>query len=297
MRLLLSFILLFPALSPVGLAAEPVTLFVSIPPIKTFVEKIGGEHVKVHSMVPATHSPATYNPSPKQIAMLSQARLYVRVGVPFEDSWMKRIYAAAPNMRIIDARSNIQLQEMAAHDHGPTEHGHNEHEHHDHTAHQEDALDPHIWTSPIIVKQILVNITKALSRESPAHKATFEQNRQDYSARLDALDGFIRSKTATMQHPEFMVFHPAWGYFARQYGLEQIVIEKEGKQPGPRGLAKLIEQAREHNIKTVFIQPQFSRLSAQQIAKAIGGKVIAVDPLSADYINSMRTMALALSGQ
>jgi zinc transport system substrate-binding protein len=286
-RLLLFLLMLL----PVPVVAEALRVFVSVPPQKTFVEKVGGEHVEVHAMVPPGHNPGTYDPSPQQVAALARTHLYLRVGVPFESAWMERIRSANPDMRVVDGRQGMDLRVLERHHHGDAhghDHGDDPHGHH-------RAPDPHVWTSPPRVKQMARTIRDALAGLDPAHAADFERNYEVFAAELDALDRDIRARLAGLPNRRFMVFHPAWGYFADTYGLTQVPIEHEGKQPGARALAELIEMARADDIRVVFVQPQFDRRNAEQIARAIGGRVVAIDPLAADYTDNLRQAAAAIA--
>jgi zinc transport system substrate-binding protein len=270
-------------------SAEPLRVFVSVLPEKTFVEKVGGEHVQVQAMVRPGHSPATYEPTPQQVAALAKTALYVRIGLPFENAWMARIRSANPSMRVLDARAGIDLRPMEAHEHEQDAPETNE-------AHSAAAgLDPHVWTSPPLVKRMAQNIRDCLAELDPAHGDAFARNYEAFAAELDALDGEIRSLLQGAHGGRFMVFHPAWGYFAETYGLTQVPIEKEGKEPGARALAALIEQARREQVKVIFVQPQFSRRSAEQVARAIGGQVVAIDPLAPDYADNLRQAARSIA--
>ncbi len=279
-KLLLSLLLLVPTLALAG----PLQIFVSVPPQNRFVEKIGGGHVEVRAMVRPGHDPHTYDPTPQQIAALARTDLYVRTGVPFENAWMERIRAANPKMRILDARSGIELRPLAHYDHGSGEHEHDEHP-------QEAALDPHIWTSPPLVKRMAANIRDALTALDPANGAEFSRNYHAFAAEMDALDWELKAQLAAVSNRKFMVFHPAWGYFADTYGLTQVAIEHEGKEPGALSLTALIEQSRREGVKVIFVQPQFSGQSAETLARAIGGRVVAIDPLAPDYADNMRRVA------
>ncbi len=274
------FVLLLALLLPPTLSAEPLRVFVSVLPMQAFVEKIGDGHVQVRAMVRPGYSPATYDPTPQQIAALAEADLYVRVGVPFERAWMARIRAANAAMRVVDARHGIDLRTLEAHEHGDPAAGRDGHE-----------ADPHVWTSPPLVKQMGASIRDELARLDPAHAAEFAANYSVFAAEMDALDRDVRAVLTPVQHRRFLVFHPAWGYFADTYDLVQVPIEREGKQPGARALAALIGQARSEGIRVVFVQPQFDKRQAGQVAQAIGGRVVAVDPLAADYGENLRRAA------
>ncbi|AFL74453.1 metal ABC transporter solute-binding protein, Zn/Mn family [Thiocystis violascens] len=293
---------------PLAQGSEPLRVFVSVLPQQTFVERIGGSHVVVESMVKPGFSPHTYEPTPSQIARLAGADLYVSIGVPFEDAWAERIRATNPRMRMLDAREGIPPRAMEAHDHdeGDAEdqgHAHEETEtrRHDHetvrstSAHADSEQDPHIWTSPILVKRMAVNLQQALADLDPTHASEYQENLAAFTADLDALDRDIRAELAGLTHRRFMVFHPAWGYFAEAYELEQIPIEKAGKEPGPRSLAALIDQARLASVRVIFVQPQFPLKSAEQVAKAIAGRVEVIDPLSPEYFENLRRVARVIA--
>ena len=274
--------------------AEPLEVFVSVAPLKTFVEQIGGDHGAVRTMVQAGYSPATYDPSPQQIAALSNASVYVRTGVPFELAWMARIRAANPDMRILDARVGIDLLSLPRHSHGVNVHDRTaqDREHaHGAEVHAEDAHDPHVWTSPPLVKHMAGNIHDLLAELDPAHAPEFARNRDAFLEVLDELDRTIRERLEPLSNRRFMVFHPAWSYFAATYGLTQVPIEGEGKEPGARTLATLIEQARREAIRVVFVQPQFDERLAAQVARAIDGRILVADPLAGDYVDNLRRVA------
>lgn len=277
-------ILLYVAILLPGLSnAGPASVFVSVLPLQTFVEKVGGPHVTVQTMVQPGYSPATYDPTPKQIAALAQARIYFAVGVPFENSWLGRIRSANPEMEVVDTRSGIPPRPAAL--------GHDDDDGHHHA-----SMDPHTWTSPILAKQMARNIRDTLIRYDPVHRHDYARNFETFAAELDELDAEVRAMLEDMPARRFMVFHPAWGYFADAYGLHEIAIEHEGKEPGARTLTALIEQARRENVKVIFVQPQFGQQAARQVAHEIGGRVAVIDPLAADYADNLRRVARLLAG-
>ena len=262
--------------------SDRIKVFVSILPQVSFAERVGGECVDVSVMVGPGQSPATYEPRPKQMAELNKARLYFRVGVPFEDVWMERISKANPNMKVIDTRRGIELLSMNA------RHRHEDEAHHHHGT---GIKDPHIWLSPRLVKIQAQNMCTALIAEDFAHRSYYESNLTAFQADLDELDSEISKILKPIETRKFMVFHPALGYFARDYALEEIPIQRQGKEPSAKILADLIEQAKEEGIKVVFVQQQFGHASAEMIVRAIGGKVVYIDPLAKDYLENMRKIA------
>ena len=279
-------LLLALSLMPVCGFTEELRVFSSVVPIQTFVEKIGGKHVDARAMVRPGFNPHTYDPTPQQISALAGAALYVRTGVPFEKAWMERIRSANPGMQVIDARAGIALRELEAHAHDEPE---NNAEHHEESGHdQDDEQDPHVWASPPLVTQMVGRIRDKLAELDPAQAADFARNHDIFVAELEALDRELHALLDPLPNRRFMVFHPAWGYFADAYGLTQVPIEHEGKEPGARALAALIDQAKQEKIKVVFVQPQFDKSNARQVAQAIGGIVVAVDPLATDYVDNLR---------
>jgi len=292
-----------------ALGADPLPVFVSILPQQYMVEQIGKEKVKVRVMVRPGASPATYEPKPAQMAALSKTALYFSIGVPFETFWMDKITASNPRMTLIRTDRGIPKIPMAAHhrhdeDHGTDEEesGH-DHEHNDHDSsrhessgydsngHEHEGLDPHIWTSPMRVKTQADTILAALIDLDPENKTVYTQNHAAFVQKLVALDQDLHELFKDKTGTRFMVFHPSWGYFARDYGLEMIPIEIEGKSPKPAQLKELIQHARENRIQVIFVQPQFSAKSAKLIAREINGQVVKADPLALNWMENMKTMA------
>ena len=255
------------------MATEPVQVFVSIVPQKYFVEKIGGDLIDVSVMVLPGNSPAIYEPKPNQMVALSKSKIYFAIGVPFEKAWLKKIVSTNPKMRIVHTEKGIDKR--------PVKRG------------QIDGIkDPHIWLSPPLVLIQARNILTALLNVDPVNAEVYEANFKKFILELVDLDAEIRGIfTEKGRGMRFMVFHPAWGYFADAYGLEQIPIEIEGKEPKPMQLQRLIENVKKVGIKVVFVQPQFSVKSAKIIAESIGGEVIFADPLALNWMENMRQQA------
>ena len=253
--------------------AEPTStgllnITVSIVPQQYFVERIGGEYVKVNVMVEPGASPATYEPKPEQMTALSNAAAYFSIGVPFEGAWLKKIQSANPKMNLVDTTQGIQRQ-----------------------ATPDGGFNPHIWLSPALVKIQAQTIYAALAELDPAHQSQFKTNLEAFLADIDKLDAEIRATLATTVSKKFIVFHPAWGYFARDYGLQEIPIEVNGQEPSAQELARLIQTAQAENIKVVFVQPEFSQEDAQTIAKEIGGEVLSISSLAPNWLANLQKVA------
>jgi len=301
--ILLFCLLLGSGSSPVQASANPL-VFVSILPQRSFVERISGGLVDVSVMVMPGASPATYEPTPKQMTELAQAKAYFSIGVPFENTWLPRIAEINPAMEVIPTDRGISKRSMAAHEHraghipvdGPGEYdgtqGGREQQDQNGT---EGIPDPHIWLAPDLVKKQAWNMYDGLIQMDPSNKTAYAANLDSFLKDIDRLDDEIRSIFASLPEGQrsFMVFHPAWGYFAEQYELHQVSIESEGKEPSPRQLAEIVRLGRELGVTVVFVQPQFSNRSARVIAKEMGARVIALDPLAYDWADNLIRAARA----
>ncbi|HEO99583.1 MAG: zinc ABC transporter substrate-binding protein [Campylobacterales bacterium] len=270
---------------------------VSILPQKTFVEAIGGEKVEVSLMVMPGNSPHTYEPKPSQMKEITKADLYFKIGVEFEEVWLEKFSNLNPRMKIVDLAKGIEKQPMQAHAHHDE---HEEEEHRDaHAAHEHhETLDPHIWTAPDNVLTIADSIYIALSKEDPENASYYKKNLEAFIAQVKETDETIKKILAdTPEHAAFMVFHPAWGYFAKAYKLEQLPVEIEGKAPKPQELMQLIKEAKENGVKAIFTQPEFSDATAKLISKELGIKVIKVSPLAPDWSQNLINLANAIAGK
>ncbi len=269
--------------------AKEVT--VSILPQKYFVEKIAKDKIKVNVMVKPAANPATYEPKTSQMKLLSKSEAYFAIDVPFEKVWLDKFRAANKNMIVVDTDEGIEKQEIQAHHHeGEVEHDHEDaHEHEG--AHNHEGLDPHIWLDPVLVKIQAKNIYNTLLKIDNVNKEFYTKNYKDFLNELEKLDQGLNEILKNDQNKAFMVFHPSWGYFAKRYNLKQIAIEIEGKEPKPAQLVELIDEAKENNIKIVFVAPQFSKKGANTISKSINATVTAIDPLAEDWSNNLIKVA------
>ena len=271
--------------------ADKLPVAVGIEPMKYFVDRIGGDLVETTVMVPAGSDPHTYEPKPSQMRAISSAALYFALGLEFEEAWVPRFQAANPRLKVVRADFGIRKLPMAEHHH----HGGEGAAHEEHHGGHAEADDPHVWTAPPLVKFIAEHILESLSEADPANAVTYRHNEADFLRELDQLDAEIRAalKGVPKNRRTFLVFHPSWGYFAQTYGLTQEAVEIEGKEPGPKELAHMVEEARKDGITVVFVQPQFSQRTAETIARAIGGTVAVADPLAGNWAENLREAAKA----
>lgn len=273
----------------------PIVVGVSIVPQQEFVEKIAGDNVEVVVMVPPGASPHSYEPTPSQLTALSNAKMYAMVGsgITVEDTMIDKLADLNSDMLIVDCSEGITLTEMAAHSHDEEEDHDLENETEEEHDHEEESLDPHIWTSPDNVEIMVENIYQGLVEVDPANQETYLANKNAYLEELHELDEQIQSTLEGKEGSSFMVYHPAWGYFARHYGITQVAVEIEGKEPSVQDMQSVIDLANEEGIKVIFVQSGFSTVSAEAIASEIDGEVVEVDPLAKDYIDNLAKVAEA----
>jgi len=256
-RLLVFLFLLWAGLWPASATAKgPISVFVSILPQKYFVEKIGGNLVSVSTMVQPGANPHLYEPRPNQMAALSKSSLYFAIGVTFETVWLPKFAKLNPAMRIVRTDKGVDKMTMVAHHHEEEEVGQDK-DGRKHALGEEvpGTLDPHVWVSPPEVKIIARNILEALVEVDPSNSAAYQSGYGVFLKEIDQLDRDLQQIFKDKRGLKFMVYHPSWGYFARAYGLEQVPVELEGKEPKPEQLKTLIEQSRKQGIKVIFVQP------------------------------------------
>jgi len=272
-----------------GSRAGRVRAFVSIQPQAFALERVGGPHVDVQVLVEPGQEPHAFEPTPRQMAALAESSVYFLGGVPFEHALAERLREAGEGLRLVDAVEGIEPRAMKSR-------GHPEHEDagaggHAHTA----PADPHTWLDPNLLAVQARHMAAALGELDPDHADAYARNLAALEADLAALDARIRGICAGLEQRRFIVFHPAFGYFADAYGLEQIPIEVEGKEPGPRELAELVDRARALDVRVIFAEQQFSQSSARAVAEAIDGRVVLLDPLARDYVANLERIAEAFA--
>lgn len=249
--------------------------YVSILPQAYFVSRVGGPAVEVKVLVGPGQSHETYEPTPRQIASLAKTDVYFTIGAPFERNLVGKVKGMFPGLAIVDAGAGVPLVRFAP---GSGERG----------------LDPHIWLDPKRARAIARNVCEGLKRIDPGRAGEYDRNLGRLLKDLSSLDEELTRILAPVKGRTVYVFHPAFQYFCLSYGLRQEAFEVEGKEPTARQMAKLIGRARQEGVKVVFAQPQFSRKSASAIARAIGGRVVTLDPLPGDYPKDMKTLATAV---
>jgi len=274
-----------------------INAVVSILPEQTFVKAIGGDRVNVSVMVQPGDSPHSYEPKPSQMVEIAKADLYFAIDVEFEKAWLPKFQSLNPKMQLIDLAENIaKIQMQEEHEEEAKEEDHSAHGHEHEHEHEGD--DPHIWTDPANVKIIAQNIYDALIQKDPTHTDYYKRNLELFLSSVDETDKKVKAILSSVADGErFMVFHPSWGYFAKAYHLTQIAVEVEGKEPKPKELIYLLQEAKEEKVKAIFTQPEFSDTVALVIAKELQIPVIKVSPLAANWSENLINIANAIAGK
>ena len=279
---------------------DKIRVIVSIPPQAEFVEKIGGDKVVVTVMVPPGANPHTYEPTPVQLEEVSKAQIYARVGsagpgsgIEFELAWMDKIININEKMLVVDCSANVKFVAVNYEDGEPVEY--NGYDENNKNANRPEGIDPHIWLSPSNAKIMSENIYDGLVRVDPENQKYYKLNLDNYLAELEELNEEISRMFMGKENKIIIVYHPTWTYFTSDYGIRQIAIEEEGKEPTAEGIKALIDKAKQYNIKVIFASPEFSTKSAEAVAREIGGSVRPVSSLRKNYLENMKEIARAFA--
>ncbi len=240
---------------------------VTIEPERYLVEAIAGDKYKVNTLVPVGSNPEIYEPTPRQMVELGKGELYFRIGnIGFEQLWMGRIRQNAPHLKIYDLSEGI-----LSHTKGQYE-------------------DPHIWTSVVNMRKMAKTVSDVLCKEDPQNETYYKERTLKLLQRLDALDKDFRKRLKNLSNRSFLIYHPTLTYFAKDYGLEQIAIEKEDKEPTPSSVRATIEECRRKNVRLILLQQQFDTKNTQLIAAQLKVRTVVFDPLSYQWEETLRAV-------
>ncbi len=254
-----------------GPGDEKDIITVSIAPFKFFVSSIAGDDFTVNVMVPAGANPHIYEPVPEQINKLSRSVAFVSNGyLGFELAWLDRFYEVNKEMKRVSLGDNIDLIEAGHH----------------HEGEHSEGADPHYWVSPGNALIIAASVRDLLVNLSPGESGKYERNYLELVTKINEADKRAREIFSGPGNKSFMIFHPNLAYLARDYGLEEIAVEFEGKEPDPSRLKYLIDRARAENLNTILVQREYDTKNARAIAGETGAKVVIIDPLSEDWLKS-----------
>lgn len=261
--------------------SKPLVL-VSLPPYQFLIEQIVGDQCSVKTVVPLGANPHTYEPSARQATEIASARMWFRIGEPFEKKMFLALQEKNEALRRVDLRDGIPLLGGGCSCH---------------QEHAEDELDRHLWLSPKILEVQVGRITEALVKEFPEHKELFLNNAEQVIERLRALDKEIATQLAPLQHRSFLVAHPAFAYFCEDYGLHQISIEYDGKEPTPKHLQDVLQSIREEGASVALALPQHSSRAVKLVADTFALSVATIDPYASDPMATLRLLTEILAKQ
>ena len=279
---ILAFVMVFSGCTTqVPETGSPIQAAVTLLPQAEMVRAVGGDRVDVMVIVPPGMEPHTYEPSAGTLIALQKTGVWFKIGnglMPFEDKLSGKVVALNPGILIVDTSDGVTL----IHGSDPDSPAGN---------------DPHVWLSPANARIMVKNIAGGLIRIDPDNAAYYEGNAGKYIAKLDALDAKIKEEMNETPGRTIIVTHPAWSYFARDYAIEQVSIESEGKEPTARDIEAVVTLARQRNISVVYIEPQYSARSAEVIAAEINGSIVIIDPLAGDYLENLYRVAALFAGK
>jgi zinc transport system substrate-binding protein len=263
-----------------GSVPDEKIITVSIPPFKYFVSEIAGDDFKINVMVPAGSNPHIYEPFPEQINNLRRSVAYISNGyLGFEMTWLDRFYETNKTMKRLSLGDRIDPLEPE----------------HEHAGGHVEAADPHYWVSPKCALIFSMSLYQFLCELNPPQKQKYTDNFNKLVLKIKELDKIASGLFSGMNGRSFMIFHPNLGYLARDYGLEEISVEYEGKEPPPSRMKELIDKARVRGLKTIFVQREYDTKNAKAIANEIGASVVIIDPLSEDWYKATSDMITALN--
>lgn len=244
---------------------------VSIAPFGYFVERIGGDDFRVNVMVPPGADPHVYEPVPGQIRELNRSVAYISNGyLGFEMVWLPKFYEINREMQKLSLGDAIEP--IASHDHHEGDHL--------------EGADPHYWVSPKCALIMAASIRDFLGKLNPAGSEKYKSNYETFASEIRAMDEKAAGLFAGVQKKTFMIYHPNLAYVARDYGLNEVSVEQDGKEPSPSGMKNLIDLARSEGIHSIFVQKEYDKRNAKAIADEIGAGLVIIDPLSPDWKES-----------
>jgi zinc transport system substrate-binding protein len=270
-------------------ATQPNLITTTILPLNYFADRLTAgleSEFTVVNIVPSGYSPESYEPTPQQVVQLAQSAVLFQIGLlPVETTQLKTLAASQPQLKVVNVDPGTEL--LVLEDHGHEEENHQE---------EVSASDPHTWLDPVRARAMVGIMKQELQQFAPTEsaKVTLDQNWQKLDAELAQLDAMLTTQLSPLKNTQVMVYHPELAYLARRYGFSQLAIEIEGKEPSLAEIKTIIEQAKLNNIKTIFVQPQYSSQAAQAIAQEIEGVVVSIDPLAYDYFATIQSIAAAL---
>lgn len=261
---------------------EKPVVTVSILPLKSFVEEIAGNDFEINVLLPPGSSPADFTLVPSQLKDITRSKIWFRIGyIGFEYSWREKIEQANLNMKVVNLSEELDLISDETLPSGEKS--------------KLAGINPHTWLSPTLVKQMAARITEELVLLNPEKKEEYQENLSRFVNRIDELDAEIRTELKDFEGRQFILFHPSLSYFAREYGLVQYSLEPGGKEPTPQRMAALVDFAKAHDIRVIYIQSDLDREQARVFAEEINGKVVQMWPLNPAWFENLLEISRLLT--
>jgi len=256
---------------------------VSIPPQAWFVSRIAGENMRITILAEPGQNPHNYEPSPRQLHDLGEAKVWILSGTEFEISLRPKIAALFSGLRIVDGTDGVEFRTLEDHEEEDT--------HHDHSFIE---VDRHTWLGLMPAKILAAHIRNVLSQIDPANAAYYSRQYDTLVSEIDDEFARLRIELAPLKGRSVFVYHPSFGYFLDEFEIIQEAVETGGKEPGPRELNHLIDRVRQEQAAVIFVQAQFPVNAAKTVASATGAQLISLDPLAADWLANIHLMGEAL---
>ncbi len=256
-----------------------LSVLVSIVPQKYFVNRIAGDLVDVTVLIPPGASPVTYEISPSDMRVVNSADIWFTIGLQKEEEWSQDFPSINEELAIESTISNIEKLSISRYGIPEESDLHSDHSH--------ESDDPHVWLSPELVKRQVEEMCRILSNADPVNRDVYSANLAVLLGEIEEIQESAHQIFDSVPGKSFIVFHPAWGYFADEFNLNQVPIEIAGNDPTPSEMVELINYARGNLIDVIFVSPQFSDVAANTIAEDVGASIIIIDPLAFDWIENM----------
>lgn len=254
---------------------------VSIEPLRYVVEAVAGDKYQVKTLMPQGASPETYEPTPRQMVALGESQFVFRMGsLGFEQTQLPRMMNSLPNVSLVDAAQGIPLIESSHHHEGESESG-----------------DPHVWLSPQNLIVMANNVANTLSQYDKSNAAYYRRRTQRFEQQMKALDQELSQSLQGLKCRTFLIYHPALGYLAHQYGLQQLAVEHDGKEPSAAYMQQLISQCKKESVRVVFISKEHNGRSAERIAHELGAHVVTINPLDYDVPRQLKKIVDELTSK
>lgn len=264
-------------------ASAPNRISTTIAPVADLIERLGGEELEVHVLLPQGNTPESYEPTPQDLIALGESTSYLYVGnLGFETAWLDRVAELYPGLRLVRLDEGLEHSLCSSDGHHSSGHIH----------------DPHYWMSFGGIKIMARNVARALKDAQPELTHRVDSATRALEHQLDSLLGTRKEGDGApgQQQRAFVIYHPSLSYYAEETGTRQLVIEQDGKEPSAAQISQLIDEAKRLGVRYVFVQQEFNPRLTESIAREIGAETIVIHPLSGDWLAELGRIHRLLTG-